>query len=559
MRTTALRFTLLFGMVLLATGLMVACSGGSGGGSKTVPAVNPGAPAAPSQQTAKTTLSISIPNDGQLASTNRRAAQSTFTSASIVVRYALDSNPANAPSDPFDFPVNSSIATGTPVNISTGAGANCSTANGTLTCAVPVTLPVGVLDVFVLDYDGQNGNGSLMYGSVTTLQFNGNGTFNATSASTASSINPLEANPVCGVPSPSPSPTESPVITEFTIPGGQFVANGLTNGPDGNVWFTATAGATTGSTFIYGYITPTGSIKEFSAVGLISPYPASGIGQIAPGAAGTLWFSYTVVKSTYEGTPNTYGAYLIQVSTAGTVLKSLTENTACNFSNAPPMNCATFDVLEPGAAGTVLTSLEYPGDSSEAPSSNLYTLTASGSLTSFYPNGAGNADLLQVTDGVWASWPRNIVRCYDPTVCGVITFIAPGGSVTSYPLPANYDAVGYGYSWQDLTVGPDGAPWIALTSTNESSALGRIGSNGSITLFPVANVEIGGITTGSDDALWFTDEYGANAIGRMTTSGTVTSYPIPTASSYPTRIVSGSNGTLWFIETGASKIGKVSY
>jgi hypothetical protein len=472
----------------------------------------------------------------------------------------MDATPADAPTNPFDFPTSAATAVGTPSNISSAANGGCSSAGGALNCVVPVMLSVGVIDLYILVFDGQNGSGSLMYGSVTTLRVNSNGTFSAAPPSTASSPNTLQANPVCGVPSPSPSPTVSPTIADFAIPGATYGygPSGLTEGPDGNMWFTAVAGPYSSETYIYGYVTPGGSFKEFNANSIIPQYPGSNIGQIASGAGRTLWFAYTVVTSTYYGTPNTYGAYMIQASTAGNVMTSLTENTSCNVANTAPEDCATFDVVEPGASGTVLTSLEYPFSSSEADSSSLYTITTNGSLTSLYnPDAGGNFDLLQVDGGVWASWGTNY-RCGVPTVCNTVTFITSSGAVTSYPLPGSYQPI----SGQDLTLGPDGAPWIALVVASNSSdlyALGRIASNASITLFPVGtNVGVSGITTGADGALWFT-EAGSNAIGRMTTTGAVMSYPIPTASSLPQRIVSGPNRTLWFTEAATGKIGKVSY
>jgi virginiamycin B lyase len=49
--------------------------------------------------------------------------------------------------------------------------------------------------------------------------------------------------------------------------------------------------------------------------------------------------------------------------------------------------------------------------------------------------------------------------------------------------------------------------------------------------------------------LWFT-ETGANKIGRITTAGVITEFPIPTANSQPNGITTGPDGNLWFAETG---------
>jgi len=39
---------------------------------------------------------------------------------------------------------------------------------------------------------------------------------------------------------------------------------------------------------------------------------------------------------------------------------------------------------------------------------------------------------------------------------------------------------------------------------------------------------------------------------------TIVEYPIPTSGSYPQGITAGPDGNLWFVETAANKIGKIS-
>ena len=62
---------------------------------------------------------------------------------------------------------------------------------------------------------------------------------------------------------------------------------------------------------------------------------------------------------------------------------------------------------------------------------------------------------------------------------------------------------------------------------------------------------------GPDGALWFTETL-ANTIGRITTAGVITEYPMTTASSSPFGITAGPDGALWFTEVGASKIGRIT-
>ncbi|HYX22381.1 MAG TPA: virginiamycin B lyase, partial [Thermoanaerobaculia bacterium] len=70
---------------------------------------------------------------------------------------------------------------------------------------------------------------------------------------------------------------------------------------------------------------------------------------------------------------------------------------------------------------------------------------------------------------------------------------------------------------------------------------------------PGASVLPWAIVAGPDGALWFTDADGR--VSRVTTSGTFTEL---TASGGPDGITVGPGG-LWFVESGAGKIGMVAF
>jgi streptogramin lyase len=80
-----------------------------------------------------------------------------------------------------------------------------------------------------------------------------------------------------------------------------------------------------------------------------------------------------------------------------------------------------------------------------------------------------------------------------------------------------------------------------------------------ITEFPIPTAGAGpvGIAAGPDGALWFT-ESNANQIGRVTTTGSFSEFPVPTAGSVPRRIAAGPDGALWFTEHSVNKIGRVT-
>ena len=128
-----------------------------------------------------------------------------------------------------------------------------------------------------------------------------------------------------------------------------------------------------------------------------------------------------------------------------------------------------------------------------------------------------------------------------------------------------------------VTVAPDGAVWFTYRGTK---SIGRLGPDGQATLFPLnMGREAGGIAAAPDGSIWFTQWVPADfasgrqvqsdyAIGRRAPDGTIADFPIPTAeanpmgsSSFgvsPTAIVAGPDGAMWFIESGADKVGRVT-
>ncbi len=97
---------------------------------------------------------------------------------------------------------------------------------------------------------------------------------------------------------------------------------------------------------------------------------------------------------------------------------------------------------------------------------------------------------------------------------------------------------------------------VYLLSLSSTTAWAKVGT---ITEFPVptSSSQPAGITAGPDGNLWFT-ESNANKIGRITTSGGFSEFPVPTSSSDPIGITAGPDGNLWFAETAGNKIGRIT-
>ena len=127
------------------------------------------------------------------------------------------------------------------------------------------------------------------------------------------------------------------------------------------------------------------------------------------------------------------------------------------------------------------------------------------------------------------------------------------GLVTNeFPLPAG--SVPFG-----IVSGPDGALWFTEQGTGR---IGRLTPSFAFTEFPLpwANSQLFEITVGWGGALWFTD--GSGNIGELSTAGAFARYPIPTrpraASGAPRGIAAGPDFAVWFTESAAGKVGRIT-
>jgi virginiamycin B lyase len=96
-----------------------------------------------------------------------------------------------------------------------------------------------------------------------------------------------------------------------------------------------------------------------------------------------------------------------------------------------------------------------------------------------------------------------------------------------------------------IVTGSDGALWFTQSGVGR---IGRMTTSGQISEFPVPNasgVTLADIVAGPDGALWFTESDGA--IGRMTTAGAYSRFPLP-ARTEPVSLATGADGNLWISE-----------
>jgi len=139
--------------------------------------------------------------------------------------------------------------------------------------------------------------------------------------------------------------------------------------------------------------------------------------------------------------------------------------------------------------------------------------------------------------------------------------------VTTYPIPVADSNYWSSYDSR-IVAGPKGDFWFTDSTNN---AIGEVTPAGKVTEFalPVHNVNDGSgtlspdnpdptnIVVGSDGNLWFT-ESGVDRIGRITPAGVITEFTTPTADSNPTGLALGADGDVWFGESATGGIAKIT-
>jgi streptogramin lyase len=181
-----------------------------------------------------------------------------------------------------------------------------------------------------------------------------------------------------------------------------------------------------------------------------------------------------------------------------------------------------------------------------------------------------NLAVTPVTEGGTAVVSGNIV---DPGIHDTFTITANWGDGSSNDM-FNFGAgtTSFNVSHRYATHGTFPANFTVTdnhTGSTSSGLVVMVASAAPINIFGLglgsvnefstmtANSTPTAMTIGPDGNLWFT-ESSANKIGRITRSGTVTEFTVPTANSSLSAITTGSDGNLWFTEQSASKIGRIT-
>lgn len=108
-----------------------------------------------------------------------------------------------------------------------------------------------------------------------------------------------------------------------------------------------------------------------------------------------------------------------------------------------------------------------------------------------------------------------------------------------------------------IVAGAGGSLWFVGYRASGEDVLGRIDSDGALSEFPLgpSSGPGGAITAAADGSFWFT-ETGAGRIGRIAPGGAIEQLTPPAAAA-PGAIAAGPGNTIWFVEESADKVGRI--
>jgi streptogramin lyase/O-glycosyl hydrolase len=271
--------------------------------------------------------------------------------------------------------------------------------------------------------------------------------------------------PTTSTPTPMPtascSPTPTGTITEYPLSISGSGPEGITAGPDGNLWFTELY---TGK---IGKIGTGGTITEYTITTNISRFLG-----ITAGPDGNLWFT-----ELYPGIGK-----IGKITPGGTITEyPLSSGSSPNGITSGPDGNLWF---------------------TESGTNKIGKITPGGTITE-YPLSSGSSP-----NGITSGPDGNL--WFTESGANKIGKITPGGTITeSQPIPTSSSGLG------GITAGPDGNLWFTECNGNK---IGKITPGGTITEsqpIPTSGSCPSDITAGSDGNLWFTEGY-TGKIGKIT-------------------------------------------
>jgi streptogramin lyase len=295
----------------------------------------------------------------------------------------------------------------------------------------------------------------------------------------------------------------------------------IASGPNGDEWVTDNVDQDYGNSAVVEVTTSGKRVRVFDAYGIESE--GTFLSDIAVGKDGALWIT------------DSYNRQILRMTTKGTF------------------------------TGYRLTLRETPDSIAAGPDKALWftsngdtpsigRITTDGAITMYSQGisaGAQLNDIVKGSDG--AMW-------FTESVGDRIGRITAAGAITEYS-----QGITSGSQPWSIAVGADGALWFTELA---GGRIGRMTTVGTVTEYSngiTPSERPYGIAAGPHQALWFTESVSVGSsyesndarIGRITTDGAITEYSGFKQRSYPTDIVLGADKNIWFVETNASRLGRV--
>jgi virginiamycin B lyase len=313
-------------------------------------------------------------------------------------------------------------------------------------------------------------------------------------------------------------------------------AQSLVFGPDGNLWFTANNFTFEGDSSGIGRNTPDGEVRQFS----LPEGGRTGIGEIAVGAEGNIWFAHTAAdaigRSDLEGHVTEF---------------PLPQGSSPQGIVAGPDGAIWFTESGAGRLGRIDSSGSVASFPLPIGSHPLALAVADGAL--WVTENGRNAIARVSPDGAVAEHPlpqpdrrpRAIVRSGDDSLWfseergSRIGRLGPGGTIAEYKVPGNARGT------DALATGPDGTVFFVTGSERARVEVGSLSSKGELTGLGCPSVScdlpVSALTVGPEGDLWYGTDvgyYGGGGGGEFqvrTSPGTVGRFepPSPVAITIP--------------------------
>lgn len=310
-------------------------------------------------------------------------------------------------------------------------------------------------------------------------------------------------------------PSGNTFLTEYGLPTG-VSPYGITNGPDGNLWFVGQGGGSQPNTGTVGRISATGVYTIWSAShGALPKY-------VATGEDNQVWFTELIYAAVLGTTP------VPNVSVTDTVIDPYA------FPGG----------ITAGPAGSQTIWFTLHEQSVMHQSAYVAKINTDGTGLQEYLINSTGVGVGKVTLGpdenIWFTEPNaNQVGRINPDGTGLQEWVIPTANSQPYGIAA----------------GEDGNLWF---TENNGNKIGRITTAGAITEYSTglsAGANPRGIAPGPQGArdLWFT-EPGVNKVAEITTAGKITEFNGLAAGSSPEDIVTGPDFNIWFTEPGSNNV-----